>query len=111
LVDCGDVRFGVAADGQAEPAHTLARDVANGVEKVHVRRDVVWVGSEGLAGFELEDVVGEEIGAGFGADVVVEVAQELERTSKGIRPSFACFLPEVWNCCVAALYVIEMGFG
>jgi hypothetical protein len=45
---------------------------------VDVRRDVIRVGTGGLFGLELEDVVGEEVGASFGADVVVEVAQELE---------------------------------
>jgi hypothetical protein len=78
LVECGDVRFGVAADGQTESAQTVARDVADGFKEAHVCCDVVWVSTERLAGFEPEDVVGEEVGASFSADIVVEVAQEFE---------------------------------
>jgi hypothetical protein len=42
-------------------------------EEADVHRDGVFVGTEGLAGFELENVVGQEVGrpAGFSADVVV----------------------------------------
>jgi hypothetical protein len=42
---------------------------------VNVHRDEIFVGTEGLVDFELEDVVVQEVGvAGFSADVVVEPA-------------------------------------
>jgi hypothetical protein len=44
-------------------------------EEVNVHRDEIFVGTEGLVDFELEDVVVQEVGvAGFSADVVVEPA-------------------------------------
>jgi hypothetical protein len=115
LVESGGVRFGVAADGQAEPAETVARDISDGIEEVQVCCDVVWVGTEGLVGFELEDVVGEEVGASFGADVVVEVAQEfedLEGCAAVICVLVAGSLKSLCGCVVCDcdwLWVVEEG--